>query len=69
VDLEKECARLRGDLASLEKQLSGLRARLGNEQFVSRARPDVVANERQKEAEWSARRDLLADKVRMLCGG
>ena len=25
--------------------------------------------ERQKETEWSARRDLLADKVRTLCGG
>jgi valyl-tRNA synthetase len=69
VDLEKECTRLKSELAGLEKQLGGLRARLQNESFLSRARPDVVAAERQKEGEWSARRDLLADKVRALCGG
>jgi valyl-tRNA synthetase len=69
VDVERECARLRTDLASLEKQLELLRARLGNENFLSRAKPDVVESERQKEREWSSRRDLLADKVRSLCGG
>jgi valyl-tRNA synthetase len=69
VDVERECARLKTDLASLEKQLESLRARLGNENFLSRAKPDVVESERQKEREWSSRRDLLADKVRSLCGG
>ncbi|CAG0999605.1 partial Valine--tRNA ligase, partial [Anaerolineae bacterium] len=68
VDLEKECARLRTELASLEKQLAALRARLGNEAFVSRARPDVVEAERQKETEWASRRELLAARVRGLCG-
>jgi valyl-tRNA synthetase len=69
VDVERECSRLRGELASLEKQLEALRGRLSNENFLSRARPDVVQAERQKEGEWSSRRDLLADKVRSLCGG
>jgi valyl-tRNA synthetase len=69
VDLVRECTRLRGELAQLEKQLEGLRARLKNENFVSRAKPEIVEAERQKEAEWSARRELLAAKVRDLCGG
>jgi len=68
VDIDRECTRLQADLDSLDKQLTALRARLQNEKFVARARPDVVAAERQKEVEWSARRVLLADKVRTLCG-
>jgi valyl-tRNA synthetase len=69
VDVERECTRLRSELTSLEKQLESLRGRLRNENFLSRARPDVVEAERQKEGEWSSRRELLADKVRALCGG
>jgi valyl-tRNA synthetase len=69
VDLEKECARLRGELAGLEKQLGALEGRLANEGFVSRAPAHVVEAERKKLDEWRARRDQLTDKVRSLCGG
>jgi valyl-tRNA synthetase len=68
VDLDKECARLRGELTSLEKQLQALEARLANEKFVSKARPDVVEGERRKLSEWSVRRDQLREKVQSLCG-
>jgi len=68
IDVAKECARLSQDLAALEKQLVGLRQRLGNESFVSRAKPEVVDAERQKERDWSARQEQLAAKVRTLCG-
>ena len=68
IDLEKECARLKGELESLEKQLTGLRARLQNENFVARAKPDVVEAERKKEQEWTVRREQLATKVAALCG-
>jgi len=69
IDLEKECARLRGELAGLEKQLASLSQRLRNESFLSRAKPEVVEGERQKQRDWSARRDQLSEKVRALCGG
>ena len=52
----------------LEKQLTGLRSRLQNENFVSRAKPDVVEAERKKEGELSARREQLSAKVASLCG-
>jgi valyl-tRNA synthetase len=68
VDLDKECARVSTDLAQLEKQLASLERRLSNESFTSRARPDVVEGERRKLAEWSARREQLANKKRTLCG-
>jgi len=69
VDVEKECARLRGDLGSLEKQLASLEGRLSNEKFIAKAPADVVETERAKLGEWSARRAQLRDKVRTLCGG
>ena len=69
VDVDKECARLTGELASLEKQLAGLEGRLANEKFTSKAPPDVVAAERAKLAEWTTRRQQLRDKVQTLCGG
>jgi valyl-tRNA synthetase len=68
VDLEKECARLGGDLERLETQLAGLAARLGNEKFITRARPEVVEAERRKFEEWTARREQLRGRVKALCG-
>jgi valyl-tRNA synthetase len=68
IDLDKECGRLRGELSQLEKQLDALRTRLANDNFVSRAKPDVVDAERRKEAEWSSRRVQLQTKVDALCG-
>ena len=68
IDVERECTRLRSELAQLEKQLAGLTQRLQNESFVARAPANVVEAERRKEMEWSARRDQLAAKVAALCG-
>ncbi len=68
VDLEKECARLGGELERLESQLAGLAARLANEKFVTRAKPEVVEAERRKHEEWTARREQLRGRVRALCG-
>ena len=67
IDVGKECTRLRSELSALEKQLGGLRQRLGNEQFVSRAKPEIVEAERRKEVEWHARREQLRAKVHALC--
>jgi valyl-tRNA synthetase len=68
IDVAKECARLKDELASLEKQLGALRGRLANENFVSRAKPEIVDAERQKERDWTARSVQLAAKVKTLCG-
>jgi valyl-tRNA synthetase len=68
VDLEKECARLGGELERLDAQLAGLAARLANEKFVTRAKPEVVEAERRKHEEWTARREQLRGRVKALCG-
>jgi valyl-tRNA synthetase len=69
VDLTKECAKLRTELEQLETQLHSLSKRLRNDGFLSRAPESVVEAERRKEQEWIKRRDQLADKVAVLCGG
>jgi valyl-tRNA synthetase len=69
IDVDRECTRLRGELEQLEKQLGSLSQRLANQGFISRAPAQVVEAERRKEAEWTARRQQLSDKVRALCGG
>ncbi|HET9684103.1 MAG TPA: hypothetical protein VFP15_08375, partial [Gemmatimonadaceae bacterium] len=68
VDVKKECARLGTELASLEKQLGSLEARLSNAGFLERAPSHVVDAERAKRDEWSARRDQLRARIEALCG-
>jgi len=68
IDVRRECERQRGELASLDKQLQSLGMRLENPAFLTRAKPEVVEAERAKHREWSARRLVLAEKVKVLCG-
>jgi valyl-tRNA synthetase len=68
IDVRHECERQRAELANLDKQLTSLGARLENPSFLTRAKPDIVEAERTKHREWSARRTILAEKVRTLCG-
>ncbi len=68
IDVDKECARLSTELAALEKQLTALEGRLGNPGFVDRAPAHVIESERAKREEWAAKRAMLAERIRELCG-
>jgi valyl-tRNA synthetase len=68
IDIAKECARLKTELAGLEKQLTALEGRLANPGFVERAPAHVIDSERAKREEWSARRALLSERIEGLCG-
>ena len=48
VDIEKELARLAKEIEKAEKNISGLRGKLSNENFVARAPENVVKMEREK---------------------
>ena len=48
VDIEKELERLAKEIQKAEKNVSGLRAKLSNENFVARAPENIVAAEREK---------------------
>jgi len=66
IDVSQECKRLTTDRDRLDKQLTGLSAKLSNESFVSRAPADVVAKEREKEQAWRAQVGALNDKLKAL---
>ncbi|MDB4875756.1 MAG: Valyl-tRNA synthetase [Gemmatimonadetes bacterium] len=68
IDVEKECARLRGEVAELEKQILSREGRLNNAKYVERAPEQVVANDRAILQEMKTKREQLVDKVRSLCG-
>ena len=68
MDVDKECARLRGEIAELEKQILAREGRLNNAKYVERAPPQVVSNDRAILQEMKAKRDQIVGKVRLLCG-
>jgi valyl-tRNA synthetase len=68
IDVEKECARLRGEVSELEKQIASREGRLSNPKYVERAPANVVANDRAILDEMKSKRGQLVDKVRSLCG-
>jgi len=68
IDVEKECARLRGEVAELGGQIASREGRLNNAKYVERAPAQVVANDRAILEEMKGKRDQLVDKVRSLCG-
>ncbi|MHC4763051.1 MAG: class I tRNA ligase family protein, partial [Planctomycetota bacterium] len=53
IDVEAERKRLEKHKASIETAKKAVDAKLGNEDFVARAKPDVVTRARQKKAELS----------------
>jgi valyl-tRNA synthetase len=69
VDVTKECARLRAEVAQLTTQIGSREARLSNAKYLERAPADVVAGDRAILDEMKGKRDQLADRVRSLCGG
>ena len=68
IDLEKECVRLRGELSTLEQQITSRQARLENPKYVERAPAHVVEGDRATLAEMKSKRDQISEKVRSLCG-
>ena len=68
IDVERECERLRLEVADLEKQIVSRQARLDNPKYVERAPAHVVANDRAILDEKKGKREQLVDKVRSLCG-
>jgi valyl-tRNA synthetase len=68
IDVEKERTRFAQDLAQLDQQLAGLTARLGNEKFLAKAKPEIVEGERAKQAEYGQRAEALRRKIAALGG-
>ncbi len=52
VDIDFERGRIEKEIARLLNSFNGVRKKLENENFVSKAPPDVIEKERQKMADW-----------------
>ncbi|MEO1101068.1 MAG: valine--tRNA ligase [Pseudomonadota bacterium] len=59
IDIGEAKARLTKEIASLEKDVTGIEKKLGNENFVSRAPADVVEENRQRLADGKERLEKL----------
>jgi valyl-tRNA synthetase len=67
IDIQAECERLKKEQAKLQEQIERTQKQLGNEQFVSRARPDVVERERSRLADLQASAEQIARRLTALC--
>jgi valyl-tRNA synthetase len=67
VDVAAECERLNKEQAKLQEQIGRLQAQLGNEQFVTRAKPEIVERERAKLADLQASAKQIGERVAALC--
>ncbi len=67
-DTAKECARLTAELATTQKILAGVTAKLANDSFTSRAKPEVVEGARAQERDLSQKVESLTRKIEGLCG-
>ncbi len=68
VDAQAECERLNREVDKLKEQIARSEGMLGNDQFVSRARPDVVERERDRLAALQASAEQIAARLADLCG-
>src|SRR5690606_2602021 len=65
-DVDKEIARLKKELATVEERGARLAARLADERFTARAPADVVAKERERLAENESRQARLRELLQQL---
>ncbi len=66
IDVEKESARLKRNLAKIEKELEQLHRRLSNRQFLERAAEEVVASTRERCQQLEEKRRRLKEMLHNL---
>ncbi len=68
VDFAAECERLGKERDKLAEQITRQQAQLANENFVARARPDVVEKARTQLASLQASAEQINERIAGLCG-
>lgn len=67
IDIAAECERLSKEQLKLQEQMGRSQAMLANEQFVARAKPEVVKRERAKLTELQASAAQISERLLTLC--
>lgn len=66
IDVEAEIAKINKDIAYLQGFLKSVNAKLGNEKFVQNAKPEIIENERNKQADALAKLSILEENLKNL---
>jgi valyl-tRNA synthetase len=66
MNVEEERTRMESELRYLEGFLASVTKKLGNEKFVANAKPEVVENERKKQADAESKIRTLAEGLKQL---
>jgi valyl-tRNA synthetase len=66
VDLDAEREKLQKELDYMQGFLESVMKKLGNERFVSNAKPEIVDNEKRKQADAEAKIQLLRSQLEEL---
>lgn len=68
LDMDKERERIAKELLSIGKEIEKANAKLGNPNFVERAAPAIVEQERQRLADWQAKQAALEERQKLFAG-
>jgi len=68
IDVAAERERLNKEIARLDAEIGKAQAKLDNEGFVSRAPPQVVTQEKERVANYSATLSKLREQFAKLAG-
>ncbi|WNL45364.1 valine--tRNA ligase [Dyella sp. BiH032] len=66
IDVDAEKARLAKEISRIESEIKKCEGKLGNANFVANAPAEVVAQERQRIADWGTQLTALREQVRKL---
>jgi valyl-tRNA synthetase len=66
VDLQKEAARLEKEVAVLEQEIKRLEGKLNNQGFLAKAPAAVVDKEKEKLADYQAKKETLEERLALL---
>ena len=66
IDIAAECERLTAELTKLDGQLARTETMLSNENFINRARADVVERERKRLVDLIAARAQIKERIASL---
>ncbi|MBT9585199.1 valine--tRNA ligase [bacterium] len=68
-DLSREVARLNSELAEARKLAEGTERKLDNAAFIEKAKPEVVAKERERLADYQERAQRVEERLKLFGGG
>ena len=68
IDIEAEIEKMETEIKYLEGFLQSVRKKLSNERFVQNAKPEIVENERKKQADAESKITVLKESIKGLKG-